>query len=224
MLKESFIGRRPSHFSVNPFVKSFIISETFLWSAWNFVMPIFAIFISNTISGGSIETAATSYSAYLIVRVVCELVSGQALSRKKSLSTYFILAGMICISLAYLGFAFTSSILGVYIFYSLIGVGIGIASPARNTLFSTHLDKDKEPTEWGIHDASVFMGMALAAALGGFIANKYGFQLLFIISAIVNGLGMIPFLIYSEGKNKPSILTQIEEAVHSNTTNSTQER
>ena len=44
MLKEQFIGRNPSHFQVNPVVKAFIVSESFLWSAYNFIVPIFAIF------------------------------------------------------------------------------------------------------------------------------------------------------------------------------------
>ena len=75
-------------------------------------------------------------------------------------------------------------------------MGIGIASPAKNSLFSSHLDKDKEAMEWGIVYASVFMGMALSSVIGGFIANQYGFPLLFILAAIVNLLGVIPYFLY----------------------------
>src|SRR3989344_5423131 len=126
MLKDQFIGRNPSHFQVNPVVKAFIISETLLWSAYNFIVPIFAIFV----------------------------------------------------------------------FYGMAGVGLGIGSPAKHALFSTHLDKDKEPTEWGVYDATHFFSMALAGVVGGFIASQYGFQILFFLASAVNLLGTIPYLLY----------------------------
>ena len=197
MLKEYFLGRNPSHFQVNSLVKSFIISETFLWSAWNFVIPIFAIFAATEIRGGNVEVAASAYSTYLVVRVIFELLSGSYLSaasdKKKMLVT---IAGMVCLSTAYFGFSKTSTLFPLYVFYGIAGVGLGISSPAKNSLFSTHLDKNKEPFEWGMHDAAVFTGMALAAALGGFIAKEYGFQPLFILASIVNLIGLIPFILY----------------------------
>jgi MFS family permease len=202
MLKEIFIGRRPSDFQINPIIKAFIIAEMLLWSAWNFVTPIFAIFASN-IKGGGVEIAASAFSAYLIVRVLFELISGKFLSKsgefKKFIVTIF---GMMMISLAYLGFSMTNSIQQVFLFYAVIGVGLGIASPAKNSLFSSHLDKDKETFEWGLADASVFLGMALSAVIGGFVANKYGFQLLFVIAAIVNFLGIIPYVLYIHRERK----------------------
>src|SRR5476651_1444853 len=91
MIKEVFIGRYPSHFQINPTVRAFIISETIFWSAWNFIMSIFAIFAANNVSGGSVEVAATAVSIYLMVRVFFELGSGRFLTNtsntKKFLAT-----------------------------------------------------------------------------------------------------------------------------------------
>lgn len=197
MLKEMFIGRPPSNFQVNPVVKAFIVSETFLWSSWNFVTPIFAIFAANTIPGGSVEIAASAFSAHLIVRVVFELVSGKILlGANDSKKFTMTIAGILLLSLSYLGLSQIQSILFLFIFYGIAGMGLGIASPAKNSLFSMHLDKNKEATEWGIYDATVFMGMALSAALGGFIASAYGFSILFIIATAVNLLGIIPYFLY----------------------------
>ena len=197
MLKEQFIGRNPSHFQISPIVKAFIISEAFLWSAYNFVVPIFAIFVVNNIKGGNVQIAASAFSFFLIARVFAELIVCRYLSKtydgRKFLITVF---GMIVISVAYLGFVFSSTIITLFIFYGLAGIGLGIASPAKNALFSTHLDKDKEPTEWGVYDASTFFSMALAGVLGGFIANQYGFPALFLLASIVNLLGIIPYLLY----------------------------
>src|SRR3989338_8256587 len=135
MLKEAFIGRAPSHFQLNSIIKAFIVGEMLLWSAWNFVTPIFALF-TVSIPGGNIEIAASAYSTYLMVRVIMELMSGKYLSAHGELSKFIItILGMIILSIAYIGFAFTKTILNIYVFYAVVGIGLGIASPAKNALF-----------------------------------------------------------------------------------------
>lgn len=197
MLREIFIGKRPSHFQINPLVKAFIISECFLWSAWNFVAPIFAIFALNNIAGGKIELAASGYSVHLIFRVIFELIIGRYLSKSKESKMLAIaILGILMITLSYLGFIFTKTIFAFFAFYAVAGIGFGIVSPAKNTLFSTHLDKEEASVEWGITDASAFISIALAAALGGFIAGQYGFRVLFILSAIVSTVSILPYLLY----------------------------
>jgi MFS family permease len=99
-------------------------------------------------------------------------------------------------SIAYVGFAFSHSILWLFLFYILIGIGFGVASPAKYSLFTEHLDKDKATTEWSLYDAITLIGIASATALGGFIASLYGFTFLFVLASIVNLLGIVPYLFY----------------------------
>lgn len=197
MLRETFIGRRPSHFQVNSIVKAFIVSEMCIWSAQNFVIPIFAIFASTQITGGNIEIAASSFSIFLIVRVFFELFSGRFLVKVGELRKFLVaILGITILALSYIGFAHTMTVFSLFFFYGLAGLGLGIAGPAKNSLFSTHLDKNKEASEWSLYDAAVFIGMALASALGGFIAKDYGFKVLFYLSAIVTFMGVIPYILY----------------------------
>ena len=199
MLRELFIGKRPSHFHINPLVKAFIISECFLWSAWNFIIPIFAIFALKDIVGGKIELAASGYSIHLVFRVIFELIVGRYLTRSSdSKKLKIAILGILTITVAYIGFIFTNTIFLFFFFYAVAGGGFGIVSPAKNTLFSTHLDKDKESMEWGVSDATAFIAIAMAAALGGFIAGQYGFRVLFILSAIVNTISIIPYVLYRQ--------------------------
>lgn len=197
MLKEQFISRNPTHFQVNPVVKSFIISEGIIWSAWNFLAPVFAIFLISKVQGGSVELVGIAYSFHLIARVIVELANSKYLSScsdKKKLNTTII--GLSVMTFGYLGIAFSQNVLHVFIFYTLLGVGMGIAAPAKSSLFSTHLDKNREASEWGIYDAVIFIGMALSAALGGFIAKEYGFTVLFVLSAVVNLVGIGPYFLF----------------------------
>jgi MFS family permease len=197
MLREQFLGRYPSHFQVNPLVKAFIISESLIWSAWNFVIPIFAIYIVNDIQGGDVETAAMGYSVYLIFRVIFELFCGKFLGKTTDRKKVIVASvGLFLLTLGYVDFILSTTLVHVYVGYALLGTGLGIASPAKNSLFSMHLDKNREAAEWGIADGTQFMCMALAATLGGFIAGYFGFMTLFVISAIVNTVGIIPYALF----------------------------
>ena len=197
MLTEKFLGRHPSHFKINPIVKAFIIAETFLWSAQNFIIPIISIFVIRDIQHGNVQIAASAVSIYYVTRVFTELLTGRLFSKTNDKQKLmFTIFGMLLLSVSYIGFMLSYTIVPFIVFYGLTGVGLGIATPPKNALFSMHLDAGKETTEWSFYDALTFIGMAFATALGGFIAATYGFRVLFIISSVVNFLGIIPYLLY----------------------------
>lgn len=195
-LRDLFFKNVPSRLEIHTLVKAYTVAETLLWSAWNFITPIFGIYVTSLV-GGTVDVAATAYSIYLVSRVIFELVSGRYLV-KKVIAYKFLLTilGMAIISLSYVGLAYSQLIIQIYIFYGMIGLGIGLATPAKNALFSSHLTPDNDTSQWSNLDASVFLSMALAAVVGGFIARIYGFEALFLVAAGVNFLGIIPYLIY----------------------------
>jgi len=202
MIKDAFIGRVPSHFQVNPLVKAFIMSEMFIWSAYNFFNPILAIFVISQIQGGVVEHAAFGFSIYLIARVFAEIISGKLISNYPESKRFIvIIVGLLLLSVAYYLFSISTSILLLYLCFTLMGIGLGISTPARLSVFSKHLDKNKESQEWSIVDSTSLVGMALAGALGGFIANHYGFTILFQIASITNLLSIVPYLSFIR-KNK----------------------
>lgn len=197
MLKEIFIGHRPSHFQVNAVVKAFIVSEMFLWSSWNFVIPVFPIFAANRIEGGNVALAASAYSTYLVMRLLADIISSRYLLRSSEFEQFIItIMGITLVSIAYLGFAVSFQIAHLFFYYALAGIGVGIGYPAKLSIFSTHLDKNKEALEWSMQDTVVIGGTALAASLGGFIVTEYGFQVLFILASIICILGILPYLLY----------------------------
>ncbi|KKQ67329.1 MAG: hypothetical protein US86_C0001G0256 [Candidatus Daviesbacteria bacterium GW2011_GWA2_38_24] len=182
--------------NLNLVVKFFIMAESLIWSAWNLSAPIFAVFVTNRITGGSVQIAATMISVYLFVRVVLELLSSSFLSMR-SLKTQVssIVVGILLLSLAYVGFAFSKSVFELYLGWVLAGIGMGISAPIKGAIFSKHLDGKKEALEWGIHDAVILGSMAVAAAVGGTIASNLGFRVLFILASIVNLLGIFPYFV-----------------------------
>lgn len=204
MLKEAFIGRVPTHFNFNPLVKSFIVSEMILWSSYNLFTPILAVFVIEKIPGGTIEKAALGFSFYMVVRVVTEMVSGFLLSKKLAGKKFLVICiGLLVLSITYASFSLSTTLFQLYLSYGLLGVGLGISTPARMSLFSKHLDQNKEAFEWSLHDATSFVGMALAGALGGFVAQMYGFPLLFLIASVGNLMAVIPYLQFMKNELQP---------------------
>lgn len=176
-------------------IRSYIISESLIWSAWNAVFPIMAIFITTMVHDGTIESAGIAYSIHLVFRVIFELLVSKLLHNATDRKKFAIsVIGLTLMSIAYSGFVFSSSIWLVFGLYALLGMGIGIASPAKNSLFAMHLSKTKSAGQWASYDAITFLCTAIASAVGGMFATKFGFDALFAVVAILNFLGIIPYI------------------------------
>lgn len=111
-----------------------------------------------------------------------------------------VILGIGLVSLAYFGFIFTETVSILYLLWAILGVGFALATPIKNALFSTHLDKNKETTEWGIYDGSSLILIALSAMVGGLIANNFGFGILFFAFGVINLLSIVPYLFYLQEK------------------------
>lgn len=184
-----------SHFHMNRIVRACILAETILWSSWNLFTPIFAIFVLTDIKNGNIEAAASGFSMYLICRIIFELLSAKYLINKPERMKFQItVIGMLCLSIAYIGFSFTTTIFEMFFFYLIAGVGLGIATPAKSVLFAMHLDKNREAAEWSIGDAVVNIFIAGTTIIGSIIAKQFGFSALFLLAGLLNLIGTLPYI------------------------------
>lgn len=182
---------------MNDAVKAFIASEVLLWSAWNFVIPIVSVFVVDNMAGGSIQLASFAFTTYLISRMIFELYASRRISGLSTAQRAIIdIAGMIVLSVAYLALAIQPTIAMLFVFYITVGFGFGISSPAKLSLFSSNLERQTEARVWGVYDVAILSGMALATAVGGLIAGQFGFKTLFLLSAVVNIIGVVPYLFF----------------------------
>lgn len=192
-----FVHRLP-YSNFNPFVKSFIISDGLLFSAWSLIFPLFAVFVTTNVANGNIGLAASSVTAYFVVRIITEVISGKYLQKFSEGKRINILNfGMLLVAVSYFGFAFSNTIFMIYSFWTIAGIGWGLATPTRLSLFSLHIDKSSAVTEWSVTDVINLILIAASTAIGGFIATQYGFKMLFLLAGVINLLGIIPFLIYN---------------------------
>lgn len=197
MFEFASVSRKVHALHMNPVVKSYIVSDTILWSAWDLIMPLFGIFIVQKVPGGTLEIAAGGYSLLLLCRVAMEFVTGKFLLRSNDrIKLTVAILGILIISISFSGFAFSNDLTQVLFFYGLAGMGLGTASPAKNSLFAMHLDKNEEAAEWAVMDGFTFLFMAASTALGGIIATRHGFDALFILAAVVNFISIFPYIYF----------------------------
>ena len=89
---------------------------------------------------------------------------------------------------------------------------MGMNIPGFTAIFTRHIDKGKEAFDWSVRAALIGMGSGIAGALGGIIAHKFGFNVLF------TGIGVLIFFVrnllqtsspFKEGSKKSSIIKSI---------------
>ena len=194
LVREGHYSRIAKKPHLNPWVRAFIESEAIFWSGWGLINPVFAIFVLEHIVGGSITHVGVAATLSYIARMFGELASGRLLVdssvRKKLL---FMLGGLFISSFAYLSLILVSGLVGLYLVLMIWGFAFGFATPPKLSLFSLTLDKGQEAREWSFNDALSYGALAISASAGSWIADRYGFSLLFGFVAAMMILSIIPY-------------------------------
>lgn len=182
---------------MNKNIIAFTVAEFFWASAWNAIVPVFSVFAIKAVPGSNIALATTAFSVYVAVRIIVELSCTKFFSHLKTdhARVYCALGGILIVSVGYTGFAFINNPLLSYLFYGILGLGVGINVPPKMAFFSTNLEKGKETTAWTILDVTAMGGSAIAALIAGNIIHIWGFQTLFAISAFCNFIGALPYIL-----------------------------
>lgn len=173
---------------MNDHLRVLLITNSIVMFAAAMLGPIYALFVANI--GGSILDAGLAYSVYSIVSGLVMIVSGKY-SDKFRKEKYAMLVGYFLLSMAFFSYTLVDSVTKLLLVQVLIGFGIAIYYPAYDALYSKNLDKGHFALEWGIDEAKNFFADALGASIGGFIAYKFGFDILFILMGIFTFISMV---------------------------------
>lgn len=192
------VVRSIKNLNVNPIIKVLILSDFLIWSARNLIIPIFAVFIIMKIPGAGVVEVGIATAIYLIVRSVFETPIGLYIDQSKSEKDDFItmVLGSILMGVAFFIFPHIETILGLYIIQALIGLAAAISYPGWMSIFTNHIDKGRVAFEWSLYDVITGLGMAGAAAVGGFLVEYFGFDLLFYVvgSLIIVGALLLIYI------------------------------
>ena len=191
---------------VNRVIKILVTSDLLILAAFGFMTPIFAVFITGQIEGGTIQVVGLAAAIYLIVKSSIQIPVGRRLDKVRGEKDdfYLLIFGSILVSLVPFGFIFSSLPWHIYLLEIILGIGDGLVIPSWGGFFTRHIDKGQEAFEWSLESTVVGFGVGITAAVGGYLANKFGFNLIFVIVGIMSLIGSL-FLIFLYKTLKPRV-------------------
>ncbi len=183
--------KSPKKLIPNRIVKYLILSDIFFWMGWGLLSPIFSIFVVRRIQGADPFVAGMGISIFLIARSLTRTPSGVILDTLVSeKDDYFVLVvGMFITSLVPLAFVFAKTPMHLYVLQAIKGLSLGVVLSAWNAIFTRHIDKGKEATQWGLDSTALGLSAGLSGIVGGWLVTKYGFDIVFVLVSVLGMLG-----------------------------------
>ena len=171
---------------INPVVKFLTISDIMVMGGFGFILPIFAVFIVGRIDGGTVEVVGIAEGIYLFTRSIMQIPFGYLIDKIKGEKDDFwvMFIGTLLLSLVPILYIFCDTPIKLYVVQFLYGLVGAATFPTWLAIFTRHIDKNREGLEWGVYQTFSGISAAVFSALGGFVAFKYGFNILFIIVSI----------------------------------------
>lgn len=178
-LREKTIG-------LNKTIKTLIFSDFLLNSAWGLIGPIFAIFLTQQIKGGSLEMVGLIAAIFWLTKSLVQPFVGYFLDLKKGeLDDFKVLFfSMFIVNLVPFGYFFSTQIYQIFILEFIRGLGMAFVFPSFMAIFTRHIEKGWEALSWGVNSTLVGISAGIAGGFGGFLAAIFGFKVVFILVGV----------------------------------------
>lgn len=172
---------------INPVIRFLIMSDIMIVGAAGMLAPLFALFIKDFIIGSNELVISIAMGSYLLARSVLQIPVATLIDRIKGERDDFTLMVIFSIIAALIPLLYLviNTPAELYLVQILLGVATAITYPSYMAIFTRHVDRNREGTEWGIYYTVTDLGSAALAVIGGYIASVYGFEpLIILVSAI----------------------------------------
>lgn len=174
--------------NINKVVRVLVITDFFVNSAFGSFAPVFAIFITNQIAGGSARVAGFAAAVYWLTKSIIQLPIARFLDRTDGEKDDFwaMFLGYFFSGFVPIAYNFVSEPWHLYLVQAFLGVCAAWAVPGWYSIFTRHVDKWRISFEWSLQSVfAVGLATAGAAALGGYLVEKVGFNALFTGAGIL---------------------------------------
>ena len=103
--------------------------------------------------------------------------------------------GLLIAAIIPFGYILAKTPLHIYILQAILGISLAASTSGWTCIFTKHMDKGKESTEWGIDAVAVGIGPGIAAAIGGLAVTYFSFSLVFAAVGIIGIIGTLLLVI-----------------------------
>ncbi|MDO8425643.1 MAG: MFS transporter [bacterium] len=178
---------------MNPVVRLLIISDVVIMGAAGLFGPIFALFVEDFIVGGNEAVAGIAAGVYLFTKSTLQIPIAHLIDRIRGerddfwlLFVFSMLMGLV--PLLYL---VIRTPIQLYAVQLVLGIFTAFTFPTFMAMFTRHIDRAKEGTEWGVYFTLVDMMSATFAVVGGYVAVSEGFPALITVVVILSFIGSL---------------------------------
>lgn len=190
---------------VNHVVRTLVLSDFFINAGFSVFAPVFAIFVTKQVEGGTLQMLGFAAAIFQIFKSVLQIPIAKYLDKNHGEYDDFdsMVFGTFLIALVPFLYLFATKASHIYIIQALYGIGAAFAIPPWYAIFSRHLDKMHESVEWSMDSIAIGIAAAGSAALGGIMAQKFGFQFVFLAGGLFAVYGAFQQIkIFSDLKGK----------------------
>ncbi len=187
----------------NRLIVKIIAANFFVNAGWGLIAPIFALYITGQIEGGSMEIVGIAVGLHWIVKSAIQPFLAYKVDKVKGEhdDMAFLLNGTIIITIIPLIYIFVSQIWHVMLLEAIRGIALAMVIPTLSGIFTRHVDKNWEAYAWSLKSTGMGFAVGFAAIFGSVIASFLGFTMLFILVSLINGVSMA--IVYLAIKNDP---------------------
>lgn len=171
---------------VNKVIGIFIASDFLLQAGWGLIGPIFAIFLTDQIKGGSLEMVGFIAATYWIAKSVIQPFIARFfdLTKGEKDDFQFLVWGMYIANLVPLGYVFSTQVWHIFVLEGIRAVAMAFVVPSWAAIFTRHIGKGWEAFSWSLESTSIGFAAGFSGALGGILASALGFKAVFVFVSV----------------------------------------
>lgn len=186
---------------INHTIKILVASDFFFNAGFSIFAPVLAIFVTKQIDGGTIQVVGFGAAIVQLTKSVLQIPIARYLDKNHGEYDDFIslMIGTVLFIMVPFLYLLASTTTHVYLIQGLYGMGLAFVVPPWYAIFTRHIDKSQENTEWSLDSVTIGVAAAGSAALGGYLAEHIGFQSIFVLGGILAAIGgVVQIRIFSD--------------------------
>lgn len=183
--------------NISKVVKVLISSDILLQSGWGLIGPIFAIFLTRQIEGGSLKMVGFVAMTYWITKSIIQPFIAKYLDRNHGEKDdfQFLVTGMFIANLVPLGYIFSTQPWHIFSLEFVRALAMACVIPTWAGIFTRHINKGREAFSWSLESTGIGFAAGIAGAFGGVLASTVGFKLVFILTSVFGLLSSFVLLL-----------------------------
>ena len=196
---------------INPTIKFLIFSDILLIGSAGMLGPVFALFIEGFIEGGDAAVAGMAMAIYLVSKSVFQIPTAVLIDKIRGEKDDYNLMVLFSLLSSFipLFYLVINQPWQLYLVQFFLGIFTAVTFPSFMAIFTRHIDKTREGTEWGVYFTFIDLSSAALAAIGGYIASTLGFPFLIISVVVVSIIGCLFLLPIRPYLKKPRTIDNL---------------